>query len=95
MIAYLARLKKSHDGDPNAAVNLEYLKNCVFKYLSTNETSERRRLFRVIGTILNFTAKELKEIEDCLNEAEQASTQVNQALSTIGSSLEGWFGAKW
>jgi hypothetical protein len=90
-MAYLARLKKTHD-DPNSAVNLEYLKNCVFKYMSSSEGSERRRLFRVIGTILNFTARELKEIENNINLSEQNG---NQVISSIGSSLEGWFGGKF
>ena len=92
MIAYLARLKKSHE-DPNSAVNLEYLKNCVFKYMSTKEVSERRRLFRVIGVILAFTGKEMKQIDDCLAEEESAANQLNQTITTIGSSLEGWFGS--
>lgn len=93
LMAYLARLKKSHEEDPNSAVNLEYLKNCVFKYMSTKEVSERRRLFRVIGVILTFTGKEMKQIEDCLSEEESAANQINQTITTIGSSLEGWFGS--
>ena len=50
---FLSRSKKSTDSE--AVTNMEYLKNCVWRFMATTEMSEER-LFPVISTILNFTS---------------------------------------
>lgn len=42
----------------NAAINLEYLKNCVVGCLRTSEPSEHARLLPVITTILKLSKEE-------------------------------------
>lgn len=39
---------------------MEYLKNCVYKYMSSNELSEKKRLYPVICTLLKLTNQEKK-----------------------------------
>ncbi|CAM9884936.1 unnamed protein product, partial [Discosporangium mesarthrocarpum] len=46
------------DSGHNAAVNLEYLKNCVVRCLQTSEPSEHTRLLPVISTILKLSKEE-------------------------------------
>lgn len=86
LIAYVQRLKKLHD-NPDSAINVEYLKQCVFKFMSTSEVSERRRLGPVIATILNFTAKERSEVEESLLRMEKGDNQLDHALTELGSWL--------
>lgn len=83
-------MKKLHD-NPDSAINLEYLKNCIYKYMSSSELSEQRRLYPVIGVILNFTQQELKSIELALKQQDITEDQINQTIKSIGSSIESWF----
>lgn len=64
LLAYLDRTKKLQEGD--SAVNMEYLKNCIYRFMATNEVSEKKRLFPVIATILKLTSNENKQIEIAL-----------------------------
>lgn len=72
-------------------LNIEYLKNCILKYMTTNNISEKQRLYKVIATILNFTSKEIKSIEETIQEEinNNPGDQIQSAISTISS----WFGS--
>jgi hypothetical protein len=81
LTAFLDRSKQLKDG-PDSAINIEYLKNCVFKFMSSHRRSERMRLYPVIATILRLTPAEKQEIEAALK-AQQSYVQ--QLQSTLGS----------
>jgi hypothetical protein len=76
-------------------MNIEYLKNCIYKYMTTLNLSEKQRLYKVIATILNFTTKEVKFIEEVLQEEKQSdpTDQIQTAVTSISSSLGYWFGS--
>jgi predicted nucleic acid-binding Zn-ribbon protein len=69
---FLNRSKKSTDSE--AVTNMEYLKNCVCRFMTTTEMSEKKRLFPVISTILNFTTSERQQIILALNDMEAGAT---------------------
>lgn len=52
----------------SSGVNLEYLKQCVFHFMSSTEQSERRRLFPVISALLQLTPTERRAVEDALQQ---------------------------
>ena len=79
MTAYLERLQQQEG--PDSGTSMEYLKNCIFKYMSSTHRNERVRLYPVIATILKLTAAERAEIEVAL----QAQTLTNQIASTLGA----------
>eukprot|EP00981_Chlorochromonas_danica_P006329 scaffold1365_cov163-Ochromonas_danica.AAC.19 len=87
ILAFVERLKKVHNPS-ESIVNGEYLKNCVFKFMSSTESSERKRLYPVIGTILNFTPRERSAVEEAMVRWESEDS----ALTELGSSIESWFG---
>jgi hypothetical protein len=59
-------------GDQNAAVNFEYLKNCVFRFMVTKDQSEQQRVSPVIATILQFTTEERQEVEQAMKASSSA-----------------------
>ncbi|CAN0279342.1 unnamed protein product [Laminaria digitata] len=68
------------DSGRNAAINLEYLKNCVVGCLRTSEPSEHARLLPVITTILKLSREEAEII------ANNISTRA-QHQGSFGGSL--------
>jgi hypothetical protein len=60
--------------------------------MASGEPSERRRLAPVISTLLHFTPREVRSVEESLQRAERGETQIDQALTDISSSLESWLG---
>lgn len=84
LLAYLDRTKKLQEGD--SAVNMEYLKNCIYRFMSTNEVSEKKRLFPVIATILKLTSSEKKQINIALAVEENNIPEV----ATIKNIAESW-----
>lgn len=83
LLAYLDRTKKLQEGD--SAVNMEYLKNCIYRFMSTNEVSEKKRLFPVIATILKLTSSEKNAIEVAL-----AVEENPPEVATIKNIAESW-----
>jgi hypothetical protein len=83
-MAFFDRTKKLHEG-PDSAINMEYLKNCIFKFMNTFEISEKKRLYPVIATILKFTNLEKKQIEDSLSTIENNASNANTFDSFWGS----------
>ena len=83
LLAYLDRTKKLQEGD--SAVNMEYLKNCIYRFMATNEVSEKKRLFPVIATILKLTSSEKKHIEVAL-----AVEENPPEVATIKNIAESW-----
>lgn len=47
---------KSREG-----INLEYLKNIVYRYMVATDPVEKQAIFNAISTILHFSPKEKKE----------------------------------
>ena len=58
----LMLLQVLHSGQ-TAPINLEYLKNCVLRYMQTADLSEHSRLLPVIATILQVC---LVHINTCI-----------------------------
>ena len=77
---------------------MEYLKNCVFKFMSSTEFSEKKRLYPVISMILKLTAEETKLIENTLlvdesaGSAEIATGTINSIGALASTSFESLFG---
>eukprot|EP01035_Chromulina_nebulosa_P018583 gene18583-24309_t len=71
--------------------NVEYLKNCIYRYMSTNELSEKKRLIPVISTLLNLTKEEKQTIDNIIR-AEEIDTDDLAAIASIGTSIESFFG---
>lgn len=59
--------------------------------MSTSEISEKKRLSPVISTLLKLTKEEKTVIDNVLREEEAADDDL-VALSTLGSSIESFFG---
>jgi hypothetical protein len=81
LTAFLDRSKQLKDG-PEAAINIEYLKNCVFKFMSSARRSDRMRLYPVIATILKLTPAEKQEIEAALRAQQSYVSQLSASLAT-------------
>lgn len=94
--AYLERLKTLHASHSESAINIEYLKTCVFRFMASSNASEKQRLAPVISTILNFTSSERHQIEELHRPTssgrDAGSLLSDNTLSDIGSSLESWLG---
>ena len=86
LVAYLDRTQKLQEGD--SAVNMEYLKNCIYRFMSTTEVSEKKRLFPVISTILKLTSNEKKQIEIALA-VEENPPEVS-AIKNMAEIAESW-----
>ena len=72
-------------------LNMEYLKNCVCRFMTTTEMSEKKRLFPVISTILNFTTSERQQIILALNDMEAGATiDIAASISHSVTSLFEW-----
>jgi chromosome segregation ATPase len=54
---------KSLAKDENSTINLEYLKNCVYKYMATDEPEERLTLVDPIATILKLSPQEADTVK--------------------------------
>jgi cob(I)alamin adenosyltransferase len=92
--AFLDRAKQLHEG-PDSATNMEYLKNCVFKFMSSVDASEKRRLYPVIATILKLTSQEMKQVEYAFNVSEQRENELQSTLTSIGSFATSSLGSFW
>lgn len=69
-----------------ASVNLEYLKNCIFRYLSTSEPSEHSRLLPVISTILQLSASEQQMVAAQI----EKEKHLHAGVVPVASLLSGW-----
>jgi len=87
-MSYLDRTKRLQD--PDSATNMEYLKNCIYRFMATTENSERRRLYPVISTILKLTSSEKTAIEVALATAEEADP--SNVVSSLSASISSFFG---
>jgi len=56
LLCYIDRSKQASGEE--STVNMEYLKNCIMRYMGTFEISEKKKLFPVIATILKLTKAE-------------------------------------
>lgn len=94
LLAYLERTKQLREG-PDSAINMEYLKNCVFKFMSSSDLSEKRRLYPVIATILKLTSQEMRDVEAAFQATEERENEFQNAISSIGSFAASSFGSLW
>lgn len=94
LLAYLERTKQLREG-PDSAINMEYLKNCVFKFMSSTDLSEKRRLYPVIATILKLTSQEMRDIEVAFQATEERENEFQNTISSIGSFAASSFGSLW
>lgn len=95
LISYIDRIKHLHDGSPDSNINMEYLKNCVYKYMISIELSEKKRLYPVIATILKLTNHEISMIENAYNQNEQRDNEFEQTINSISSFATSSFGKLW
>jgi hypothetical protein len=91
--AYLDRLKQQEG--PDSATNMEYLKNCVFKFMSSTDLSEKRRLYPVIATILKLTSQEMKAVESAFQLSAAQDNELQNTLSSLGSFATNSLGSFW
>jgi hypothetical protein len=92
LVAFIERSRQQQSNASESVINFEYLKNCITRFMSTSELSEKKRLSPVIATLLKLTADERAMIDAVLKEEEAAGDDL-VALSNLGSSLESFFGA--
>ncbi|CAM9418029.1 unnamed protein product [Scytosiphon promiscuus] len=86
------------DSGRNAAINLEYLKNCVVGALRTSEPSEHARLLPVITTILKLSEDEAAVIAKNISTRAQHQGSFGGSLPPTGaggSSNSGGSGSWW
>lgn len=74
---------------------MEYLKNCILKFMSSSDMSEKRRLYPVIATILKLTAQEMKTIELAFQVCEERENEFQNTISSIGSFATTSIGSLW
>lgn len=91
LVAFIER-SRQHQSNQESIINFEYLKNCIFRFMSTSELSEKKRLSPVIATLLKLTSEERDLIDAVLKEEEAAGDDL-VALTNLGTSLESFFGA--
>jgi UDP-N-acetylenolpyruvoylglucosamine reductase len=86
--AFHERTKKLLNS-PESALNIEYLKRCVYRLMVTKELSERRSLYPVISVILKFTPQEAANVsqtmEEELADAAGDSSWTRLATNSFGS----------
>lgn len=94
LLAFLDRTKQLHEG-PNSATNMEYLKNCILKFMSSSDLSEKRRLYPVIATILKLTSQEMKNVEVAFQVCEERENEFQNTLASIGTFATSSIGSLW
>lgn len=85
LLTFLDRTKRAQD--PDAAINMEYLKNCVYRFMASTEHSERQQLSGVIATILKLTVKERRMVELALNHYDYDAETIDHVTSNVTSTL--------
>ena len=68
------------------ATNVEYLKNCLLKFLLSETVAEQKQLLPVFATILHFTTDEKKHIKKAFVLRHQG---VSGSLISFVSTLSG------
>jgi hypothetical protein len=93
LMAFLERSKQLHEG-PDSAVNTEYLKNCILKFMESENLSEKQRLFPVIATILKLTSQEKDRVSHALHtqHVSAADKDMISPFGVIGSVAESFWG---
>jgi hypothetical protein len=70
----------------NAEISMLYLRNCVFKYMSSDDKSEQEKLYPVIATILKLSREEQKQVESAMN---IKTTKSANGLDSLSSDFVG------
>lgn len=86
LLGFVDRTQKSTQAD--SAINMEYLKTCVYRFMATTELSERKRLYPVIATLMKLTSQEKGAIETAL-----AAAESQEPLQSLSNTVSSWFGA--
>ncbi len=90
-MAFIERMKKFNKANDaeNAMINMEYLKNCIVRFMSSTEISEKKKIFPAISTILKFTQHENETISLAIEKAPEEAIQTLSAFAA--NSLQGFF----
>ena len=84
--ARLSRLGSRDEANARRATNVEYLKNCLLKFLLSETVEEQKQLLPVFATILHFTTDEKKHIKKAFELRHQG---VSGSLISFVSALSG------
>lgn len=71
---------------------MEYLKNCVLKFMTSSQLSEKKRLFPVIATILKLTNAEKDSVISAFNHMDDKQEAEINTFGAIGSMAENFWG---
>lgn len=81
----------------NTAVNWEYLRKCVFRYVSTSKRSEKKRLVPVLAMLLAWNGEEVELVERSLQGSSDyalaSAAEFSQNLSSWTSNMSFWGGS--
>jgi len=83
------KMKREQDfseGSADSTLNVEYLKNCVIRYIGTTDASEKERLLRVVSQLLHCSPDEVDELR------RKQESQSGGVLGWASSSLKGFYG---
>lgn len=90
--AFHERTKKLLNS-PESAINIEYLKKCVYRLMVTKELSEKSRLYPVISMILKFTPDETRRVTESIEEQVAGAGLVGSVVDTTWvNSIGSFFG---
>jgi len=92
LLCFIDRSKQASGED--SSVNMEYLKNCIMRYMGTFELSEKKRLFPVIATVMKLTKAERDAIEDGFERQEKfmLADGLSGTLSNTMLKVRGFWG---
>jgi hypothetical protein len=90
--AFHERTKKLLNS-PESALNIEYLKRCVYRLMVTKELSERRSLYPVISVILKFTPEEAASVTQAMEEELAVAAGDGSWTSLATHSFGSFFGS--
>ena len=80
-------MRQQHTNGVDPSLNFEYLKSCVYRYMTTSELSEKKRLAPVIATILKLTAEEKSNIDHVLREEQASVEDIADSITSISNSF--------
>lgn len=87
--AFHERTKKLLNS-PESAINIEYLKRCVYRLMVTKELTEKRSLYPVISVLLKFTPQEAASVAKSIEE-DLAVASGDGSWSRISNSIGSLF----
>ena len=93
LIAFIDRSKQADPGNADSTVNMEYLKNCICRFMAAVELKEKKQLFPVIATVLHFSASEKDEVNAAFAAQEKYALE-DRVTAGLTAGLSRFFGSK-